>query len=117
MEKNKCLKGVQPITIPPIETDRNGKLILESIKMKQIDFGKDFHPEFDGYITEQKGGVWISHISMKKIGDIGKGYFSKLIKELKYKYDFIKIPTPSKMITDRAIHLGFKLKREFFGEP
>ncbi len=102
------------ITIPPIEIDSQGKVILESIKQKQINFGKKFHPEFEGYLTENKGGVWISHIQSK---EIGQGHFSLLIKELKEKYKFIKIPTPSKMMFDRATHLGFKIKREFFGEP
>jgi len=100
------------ITIPPIELE--GKVILESIKQKEIKFGKNFHPEFSGYLTEIKDGVWISLIQAK---EIGKGHFSKLIKELKQKYNFIKIPTPSRMIFDRARHLGFDIKREFFGEP
>ncbi len=104
----------RPITIPPIELDSQGKVILESIKQKMIKFGKNFHPEFKGYITEQKGGVWISIIEAK---EIGKGHFSKLIKEFKEKYNFIKIPTPSKMIIGIALHLGFILKQEWFGSP
>ena len=102
------------ITIPPIELDSQGNLILESVKQKMIEFGKSFHPEFSGYLTEIRDGVWISIIEAK---EIGKGHFSKLIRELKQKYSFIKIPTPSNMIFDRATHLGFKTIREFFGEP
>jgi hypothetical protein len=102
----------QPITIPPIKLDLQGKVILE--RMREINFNKYFHPEFKGYVTEEGKGIWISVIEAR---EIGKGHFSKLIKEFKEKYDFIKIPTPSKMIIDRAIHLGFELKREYFGSP
>jgi len=104
----------QPITIPPIELDSKGKVILDSIRMKQINFSKSFYPEFEGYITEQRDGVWISAIESK---EIGKGHFSKLIRDFKEKYSFIKIPTPSKMMISIAIHLGFDIKREFFGSP
>ncbi len=104
----------QPITIPPIELDEKGNLDLDSIKIKEINFGKSFHPEFSGYIVEQKGGVWISVIESK---EIGRGNFSRLIKEFKEKYSFIKIPTPSKMMIERALHLGFEHKIEFFREP
>ncbi len=102
------------ITIPLLEFD--GKEIVNSIR--EIKFGKRFHPEFKGYVYEEiikeKRGIWISVIEAK---EIGKGHFSKLIKEFKEKYDFIKIPTPSKMMIERALHLGFEIKSEFFGEP
>jgi len=102
----------QPITCPPIRYDLEGNVVLE--KQKEINFGKNFHPEFKGYVTEEGKGIWISIIEAK---EIGKGHFSKLIKEFKEKYNFIKIPTPSKMIIERAIHLGFELKEEYFGSP
>jgi hypothetical protein len=82
--------------------------------MKAINFDSDFHPEFKGYISETLDGVWISAIEAK---EIGKGHFSALIKEFKEKYNFIKIPTPSKMMIERAVHLGFKYMTEYFGEP
>jgi len=104
----------QAITIPPIELDKNGKLIIESIKTNQLDFNKRFHPEFTGYMVEQKDGIWISFIEAK---DIGKGHFSLLIKELKEKYNWIKIPTPSKMMIKIATHLGFDIKNEYFESP
>ena len=102
----------QPITCPPIKYDEEGNVILE--KQREIKFGKNFHPEFKGYVTEEGDGIWISIIEAK---EIGKGHFSNLIKEFKEKYSFIKIPTPSKMIIKRAIHLDFKLKREYFASP
>ena len=104
----------QPITIPPVELDSKGRVKLESLYIREMKFGKDFHPEFKGYVTEQKGGVWISIIEAR---EIGKGHFSKLIKEFKEKYNFIKIPTPSKMIIERSFHLGFKIVEEWFGSP
>jgi hypothetical protein len=79
--------------------------------MNQINLDKD---KFEGYISEEGEGVWISAIKAK---NIGKGDFSALIKELKANYKWIKIPTPSKMMFERATHLGFKLKGEYFGEP
>ena len=90
----------------------NNQVVIN--KVKEIKFGKWFHPEFKGYIYEEDKGVWISVIEVK---EIGKGHFSKLINEFKEKYDFIKIPTPSKMMLGRAFHLGFILKKEFFPEP
>ena len=69
---------------------------------------------FDGYLSEMDDGVWISAIESKKIGD---GDFSRLIKQLKKKYNWIKIPTPSNMMSERAEHLGFVKKEEYFGEP
>ena len=69
---------------------------------------------FDGYLSEIDDGIWISAIKSKKIGN---GDFSRLIKELKEKYDWIKIPTPSNMMREKAKHLGFIEKEEYFGEP
>jgi hypothetical protein len=45
-----------------------------------IEFGKDFHPEFEGYIGEKETGVFISFIESK---DKNKGNFSKLLEEFK----------------------------------
>jgi hypothetical protein len=97
---------------PHLYEIQNGQMIIS--KLKIIYFGKDFHPEFKGYIVEREGGIWIAFIESKQIG---KGHFSKLISELKERYDFIKIPTPSKMMIVRALHLGFTLDKEWFGEP
>ena len=69
---------------------------------------------FEGYLSEVEDGIWISAIKSKKIGN---GDFSRLIEELKRKYNWIKIPTPSIMMIERAEHLGFVKKEEFFGEP
>jgi hypothetical protein len=75
----------------------------------------DLDPEkFVGYVTEQDEGVWISAIKAK---NIGQGDFSVLIKGLKEKYKWIKIPTPSIMMRERANHLGFIEREEWFGEP
>ncbi len=81
---------------------------------KIIHFGKDFHPEFDGWISEEKGGVWISYISSK---EKEKGHFSKLLEELKQKYDWIKIPTPFVLMKAIGLTHGFILKQELFPEP
>jgi len=69
---------------------------------------------FDGYLSEERDGVWISAIT--SICPL-KGNFSKLIKELKRKYNWIKIPTPSNQMREIAEHLGFIEKKEYFGEP
>jgi hypothetical protein len=69
---------------------------------------------FEGYLSEVEDGVFISNIKSK---DIGKGNFSKLIKQLKKKYNWIKIPTPSIMMKERSLHLEFIEKEEWFGEP
>jgi hypothetical protein len=69
---------------------------------------------FDGYLSEQEDGIWISSITAKRIGN---GDFSRLIKELREKYNWIKIPTPSNMMKERAKHLGFIEREEWFGEP
>jgi hypothetical protein len=102
------------ITIPLLEIKDN-KIINST---KEIKFGKKYYPEFKGYVFEEKKenklGIWISVIEAK---DIGKGHFSKLIRDYKEKYDYIKIPAPSKMMIDRAFHLVFKIKTDFFPEP
>lgn len=69
---------------------------------------------FDGYLSEVDDGIWISAITSKKPGNRN---FSKLITQLKEKYNWIKIPTPSNMIIKIAKHLGFVMKEEWFGEP
>jgi hypothetical protein len=79
-----------------------------------IPFSKDFHPEFDGYIGEQGKGVFISAIESK---DKGKGKFSRFLEELKAKYEWIKVPTPSNTMTEICLKKGFVLKEEWFPEP
>jgi len=79
-----------------------------------IPFNETFHPEFDGYLGEKDTGVFISFIKSK---EKGKGNFSSLLEELKQKYDWIKIPTPSNLLIDICLNKGFKLKQEFFPEP
>ena len=81
---------------------------------KIIEFNEKFHPEFKGYLAEEKDGVFISQI---KTIEKSKGHFSKLIKELKVKYNWIKIPTPSASMFSISSHLGFKHTREKFPPP
>jgi len=69
---------------------------------------------FDGYLSEIEDGVWLSAIKSKHQGN---GDFSKLIKQLKEEYNWIKIPTPSNQMTEISKHLGFIEKEEWFGEP
>ena len=69
---------------------------------------------FNGYISEVDDGVWISAIESKNIRN---GDFSKLIKQLKEKYNWIKIPTPSDLMRKIALHLVFIEKEEYFEEP
>lgn len=78
-----------------------------------IEFNEKFHPEFDGYISEDGKGVWISFIVSKQEG---KGNFKRFLEELKLKYSWIKIPTPSVRMFMIAIQNGFKPKKEYF-EP
>lgn len=69
---------------------------------------------FDGYLSEVDDGIIISHISSK---EKGRGNFSRLLRELKEKYPWIKIPTPSNQMREIALKKGFTLKQEFFPEP
>lgn len=69
---------------------------------------------FDGYLSEENDGVWISAIKARKIGN---GDFKRLINDLKQKYSWIKIPTPSNIMVQVSTHLGFKIKEEYFGYP
>ncbi len=78
------------------------------------DFGKDFHPEFLGYISIEESTCWISFIESK---DKGKGNFSRLLEELKQKYDCIKIPTPFPLMVTIAEKKGFILTKEYFPAP
>ncbi len=70
--------------------------------------------KFEGYLSESENGIWISAIKSK---EIGRGHFSELIENLKDKYEWIKIPTPSNNMIKIAEHLGFVKKEEWFGEP
>jgi len=79
-----------------------------------IPFSETFHPEFDGFIGEVKDGVIISQIRSK---EPGKGNFSKLLKELKAKYNWVRIPTPSNTMRYIATKKGFVSKEEYFPEP
>lgn len=81
---------------------------------KIIEFSKDFHPEFEGWIAEEGKGVFISYIESK---DKGKGNFSKFLEELKAKYDWIKIPTPFGLMKLICLGKGFILREEWFPEP
>jgi hypothetical protein len=79
----------------------------------KIEFGKDYHPEFDGYIWERGKGIWISFI---KSNDKGKGNFSRLLEEYKSKYAWIKIPTPFPLMRQIACNHGFYKILEYFKE-
>ena len=78
-----------------------------------IKFDKMFHPEFDGWLWKDGEGVWISMIISK---EEGKGNFKKLLDELKSKYKWIKIPTPSNRMLIIADKAGFKGKVEYCKE-
>jgi len=58
--------------------------------------------------------VIISQIRSK---EPGKGNFSKLLKELKAKYNWVRIPTPSNTMRYIATKKGFVSKEEYFPEP
>lgn len=81
---------------------------------KVIHFSKTFHPEFEGWIGEEDKGVWISFIESKYQG---KGNFSKLLEELKQKYDWIKVPTPFAHMKRICLKKGFISTTEYFPEP
>lgn len=70
--------------------------------------------KFEGYLTEKDKGVWISSIKSK---ELGKGNFSKLLKHLKNKYNWIKVPTPSNKMRAILKKKGFVSTAEFFPEP
>ena len=80
--------------------------------MGKIDFGKGFHPEFHGWLHESEDVVYISFISAKKESK-GRGNFSKLIQELKEKYNKIVVPTPSDMMKRIVIRKGFLVEFEY----
>jgi len=69
---------------------------------------------FEGYISEVDDGVIISHIDSKNQGE---GNFSRLLKELMQKYNWIKVPTPSNQMTEILNKKGFIMKEEFFPVP
>ena len=87
---------------------------MKSSRGKIINFGKDFHPEFEGWIGEDGDGVWISFIESK---EKGKGNFSKLLDELKEKYTWIKVPTPFALMREICLRKGFVAKKEYFPAP
>ena len=82
--------------------------------MGQIKFGKGYHPEFDGYVWEQDKGIFISFIISKTPG---RGNFLKYLDELKAKYEWIKIPTPSDRMMGLCLQKEFELKEELFPPP
>ncbi len=96
------------------EIEEMNKHPPQQMKKGIIPFGKDFHPEFEGYIGAEGEGVWISAIHSK---EQGKGNFSRLLTELKGKYEWIKIPTPSNTMRLIALTHGFTDKREYFPPP
>lgn len=94
--------------------ENNGCFVGEQvteIEIQMIELDKNL---FEGYISEVDDGIWVSAIKSKQIGN---GDFSRLIKQLKEKYNWIKIPTPSNQMIEIAEHLGFIKKEEYFGEP
>ena len=93
--------------------ENNEDEMQELIQEKGVKINLD-ESLFNGYLSETEDSVWVSAIESKKIGN---GDFSRLIKQLKEKYKWIKIPTPSNMMIEIAEHLGFIKKEEWFGEP
>ena len=85
------------------------KQTIQGIKMIELD--KEL---FDGYISEVDGGVFISSISSK---NQGQGNFSNLLKKLKERYKWIKVPTPSNKMIKILSQKGFVMKEEFFPYP
>lgn len=70
----------------------------------KIEFGQDYHPEFNGYVWEEGGGIWLSFIVSKQEG---KGNFSRYLRELQEKYDWIKVPTSSILMRKILLDKGF----------
>lgn len=87
---------------------------LDRLKMtgcsKTINFGDKFHPEFAGYLTELEKTVFISCIISLYPR---RGNFSRLLKELKIKYDCIKIPIPSPIMKTIVEKKGFLYVEEY----
>lgn len=79
-----------------------------------IDFPEHFKNKFGGYLGEQDDGVFISFIRSK---EKGKGNFSRLLRYLKGKYSWIKIPTPSNAMRNICLKKKFREVEEFFPEP
>ena len=85
-------------------------IIQKQINMIELD--KEL---FEGYISEvDDDGVIISHITSKFQG---QGNFSKLLRQLMEKYNWIKVPTPSTKMGEILEKKGFVMKEEFFPEP
>ena len=83
------------------------------VKLEEIKY-VDLDPQlFDGYMCEEDDGIIISQIISKRKGE---GNFKRLVNELKQKYRFIKIPTPSNQMREIALHLGFTQKLHYFEE-
>jgi len=94
-----------------------GEYEEKNLKYKEkgvIPFPKHFENKFNGYLGEKDEGIFISYIQSK---EKGKGNFSKLLRYLKGKYKWIRIPTPSNTMRLIALNKGFKEKKEFFPEP
>lgn len=87
---------------------------MKKEKKRIIEFSEFFHPEFEGWLGEQDKGVYISYIQSK---EKGKGHFSKLLEELKQKYDWIKVPTPFPLMEAICLSKGFIKTIEWFPEP
>lgn len=81
--------------------------------MTEITFGDEYHPEFEGYVWEKDGGIYISLIESK---DKGKGNFSKYLQELQEKYEFIRVPTPFALMRQICMRKGFTETFEWFEE-
>ena len=84
------------------------------IIQKQIKMIKLNEELFEGYISEIDDGVIISHITSKFQG---QGNFSKLLRQLMEKYNWIKVPTPSTKMCEILEKKGFIVKEEFFPYP
>lgn len=78
-----------------------------------IEFGKEYHPEFDGYVWEKNGGIYLSTIISKHPR---QGNLSKLLIEYKKKYSWIKVPTPFALMRKICLDKGFKEEMEYFEE-
>jgi hypothetical protein len=79
-------------------------------QQRMIDFGPDYHPEFEGFVFEVDGGIYISFIESK---EPGRGHFSRYLQELKQKYKFIKVPTPFAQMRAICLKKGFSETHEY----
>ena len=88
-----------------IELQREGEEV--------INFGKTFHPEFEGWLTIKENICYISLITSK---NKGQGNFSILLNELKERYSKIIITCPSEIMKEIVLKKGFVYRETYLRE-